>query len=370
MTSQSGPGAFPLDEAGRVRLASLNEREFERFAEAQGLPAFRGRQLFSWVHGKGVAAFDEMTNLPAALRSRLDAVAVLERAIEVRRATSADGTVKSLMQVSSGAHVECVLIPEFSDGRPTRMTVCVSSQVGCAMGCTFCATGLMGFSQNLTAGEIVDQVRFMDDLAHRLHDHPVTNVVYMGMGEPLMNYAEVLKSVAILGRQEVLSISPRRITVSTVGLARRIEQLGDDRAPFNLAISLHAAINAKRSRIMPVNRSVRTDIAALRRAIVYYFRKTRRKVTYEYCMLKDFNDGEEDARALAKAAHWTPSKVNLIMYNAVPESGFEPTPPDRLDAFVRILVNKHVNVTVRRSRGQDIAAACGQLVVRESEMTS
>ncbi len=358
------------DETGRVRAAALDVTELERFAESLGLPSFRGRQLFGWVHGKGVTSFDEMTDLPADLRHRLAELAVIERATEVRRATSSDGTVKSLMRLSSGAHVESVLIPEFKEGQPSRMTVCVSSQVGCAMGCTFCATGLMGFSQNLIAGEIVDQVRFMDQLAHSLYNHPVTNIVYMGMGEPLMNYEEVLKSVSIIGHKDVRAMSPRRITVSTVGLAKRIEQLGDDGAPFNLAISLHAAINAKRSRIMPVNRSVRTDIAALRRAIIHYHRKTRRKVTYEYCMLKDFNDGEEDALALAKAAHWSPSKVNLIMYNAVPESGFEPTPEGRLDDFVRILLKKNVNVTVRRSRGQDIAAACGQLVVRETETTT
>lgn len=370
MTSRSISNVEPPEETDRLRLASCGRIELERFAESLGLPAYRGRQLFSWIHGKGVSSFEEMTDLPANLRRRLDDVAVIERAVEVRRATSTDGTVKSLMRLSSGAHIESVLIPDFTDERPTRMTVCVSSQVGCAMGCTFCATGLMGFSQNLTAGEIVDQVRFMDGLARGLYDHPVTNIVYMGMGEPLMNYAQVLKSTIILGCQEVLSISPRRITVSTVGLARRIEQLGDDRTPFNLAISLHAAISAKRSRIMPVNRSVRTDIPALRRAVEHYFGETRRKVTYEYCMLKDFNDGEEDARALAKVAHWVPSKVNLIMYNAVPESGFEPTPPDRLDAFVGTLVDRHVKVTVRRSRGQDIAAACGQLVVRETEAAS
>jgi 23S rRNA (adenine2503-C2)-methyltransferase len=235
------------------------------------------------------------------------------------------------------------------------------------MGCTFCATGRMGFSRNLSAGEIVDQVRFMDQLARDTYDRSISNVVYMGMGEPLMNYADVLKSVAILQRPEVLGISPRRITVSTVGLARRIEQLGDDGTRFNLAISLHSAIDGKRSRIMPVNRSARTDIAALRQAVAHYYRRTRRRVTYEYCMLKDFNDGPEDAKALAKAAHWAPSKVNLIMYNAVPESGFEPTAPDRLDAFVRILVDKNVHVTIRRSRGQDIAAACGQLAVQSTE---
>jgi 23S rRNA (adenine2503-C2)-methyltransferase len=192
----------------------------------------------------------------------------------------------------------------------------------------------------------------------------------MGMGEPLMNYEQVLKSTAMLSHPDVLSLSPKRITVSTVGLAKRIDRLADDKAPFNLAISLHAAIDEKRSKIMPVNRSVRTDIAALRKSVVRYYAKVKRRVTFEYCMLKDFNDGDEDAVALARAAHWAPSKVNLIMYNAVPDGGFEPTPRDRLDAFIKILVEKNVTVTVRRSRGQDIAAACGQLVVRDSQATA
>ncbi|HEY5564206.1 MAG TPA: 23S rRNA (adenine(2503)-C(2))-methyltransferase RlmN [Rhodothermia bacterium] len=367
MASGSGSDEQPRDASGRARLSSLDRAGFEAFALSLGLPAFRGRQLFTWIQGKGVASFAEMTDLPETLRASLDGLAVIERVVEVSRAASSDGTVKSLMMLSSGAKIETVLIPDFSDDGPSRMTACVSSQVGCAMGCTFCATGLMGFSQNLTAGEIVDQVRFMDGLARSLYDSPLTNVVYMGMGEPLMNYREVLKSVSIIGCQDVLGMSPKRVTVSTVGLAKRIEQLADDAAPFNLAISLHSAINEKRSRIMPVNRSERTDIAALRRAVGSYHAKTRRRVTYEYCMLKDFNDSDEDAEALAKAAHWAPSKVNLIMYNAVPGSGFEPTPPDRLNRFIKILVDRNVKVTVRRSRGQDIAAACGQLVVRETE---
>jgi 23S rRNA (adenine2503-C2)-methyltransferase len=210
----------------------------------------------------------------------------------------------------------------------------------------------------------------MSLLAQATYERPISNVVYMGMGEPLMNYAEVLKSAEMLRHSDVLGLSPKRITISTVGLAKRIDRLADDDAPFNLAISLHSAVNAKRSKIMPVNRSVRTDIAALRESVGRYYAKTRRRVTYEYCMLKGFNDGDDDARALAKAAHWAPSKVNLIMYNAVPESGFEPTPPDRLNAFIRTLVEKNVTVTVRRSRGQDIAAACGQLVVRDSQTTA
>jgi len=370
MADSDGHESLERDASGRVRLACLDVSGFEAFAHSLGIPSYRGRQMFTWIHGKGVASFDEMTDLPTDLRRSLPDVAVIERATEVRRATSTDGTIKSLFELSTGARVEAVLIPDFSDGRPNRMTVCVSSQVGCAMGCTFCATGLMGFSQNLVAGEIVDQVRYMDRLAREVFDSGVSNVVYMGMGEPLLNYSEVIKSVKLLGHGDVLALSPKRVTVSTVGLAKGIERLAEDNAPFNLAISLHSAVNAKRSTIMPVNRSARTDIAALRTAVGKYFAKTKRRITYEYCMLKDFNDGPEDAQALAKAANWAPSKVNLIMYNAVPDSGFEPTPPDRLDAFIRILVDRNVTVTVRRSRGQDIAAACGQLVVRDSAATA
>ena len=255
-----------------------------------------------------------------------------------------------------------MLIPDVQDdGTARRLTVCVSSQVGCAMGCAFCATGLMGFQQNLTSGEIFDQVAAMNRLAEERYGRRITNVVFMGMGEPLLNYDAVLKGVEALTHADGMGLAARRITVSTVGLARRIRQLADDETRFGLAVSLHAPEDAKRSSIMPVNRRAATDLDALKEAIQHYTGKTGRPVTYEYCMFAGFNDGADDARHLARVARWAPSKVNLIMYNPVEGLGFRRTSERDLNRFIQVLVDEGVRVTVRRSRGQDIDAACGQL---------
>lgn len=352
-------------------LRALDRAELEAFAVALGEPAFRGRQLFVWVHEKGARSFDAMTDLPRAFRERLAAEATLGTLEEVRRQTATDQTVKSLFRLPSGRFVEAVLIPDLGeDGRARRLTACVSSQVGCAMGCHFCATGLMGFQENLSAGQIAEQARAMDALARERFGRGLTNVVYMGMGEPLQNYAAVVKSARLIA--DGLGLAPRRLTVSTVGLARRIRQLADDvaegRAPgVGLAISLHAPTDAQRSAIMPVNRSEKTDLAALREAVVYYTGRTGRPVTYEYCMFAGVNDSERDAAHLARVARWAPSKVNLIMYNPVEGTAFRSTDEATLDRFIGVLVGKGVRVTVRRSRGQDIDAACGQLAVLEDE---
>jgi 23S rRNA (adenine2503-C2)-methyltransferase len=307
-----------------------------------------------------------MTDLPAALRDRLMDVAEIPRIRETRRQVSNDGTVKALFELTTGRHIEAVLIPDFDEeGDASRLTVCVSSQVGCAMGCTFCATGLMGFQQNLTGGEIFDQVVAMNEVAEERYGRRITNIVYMGMGEPLLNYDQVIRSVEMITHEDGFGVAQRRITISTVGLARRIKQLADTGLRTNLAVSLHAPTDTKRSAIMPVNRAAATDLSALREAIEYYTRTTGRGVTYEYCMFEGVNDSDSDARALAGVVGWAPSKVNLIMYNPVQGLGFGRTPDAQLDRFIAILVDRGVRVTVRRSRGQDIDAACGQLVVRE-----
>ncbi|WP_457651400.1 23S rRNA (adenine(2503)-C(2))-methyltransferase RlmN [Rhodocaloribacter sp.] len=348
-----------------VDLKAMDREELEAFAEQMGQPRFRGRQLFKWLFGKGASSFDEMTDLPKAFREKLSGTAMLRTITPVAEQTARDRTVKALFELSSGEKIETVLIPDFDEnGRAKRLTVCVSSQVGCAMACSFCATGQMGFRQNLTAGEIVDQVRFMNDEALERFGRTITNVVYMGMGEPLLNYAHVLRSVAVLTDADAFGLSPKRITVSTVGLARRIRQLADDEPRVTLAVSLHAPTDEKRSAIMPVNRRAATDLDALREAIRYYTRRTGRRVTYEYCMFAGYNDTDDDARALADVVSWAPSKVNLIMYNPVEGLGFSRTSEDRLNRFIRILVRRGVTVTVRRSRGQDIDAACGQLAVK------
>jgi 23S rRNA (adenine2503-C2)-methyltransferase len=344
-------------------LKSLSEEELEAFAAAQGQPGYRGRQLFRWLYDKGARSFGEMTSLPKDFRRRLEAHARIGTLELVDRRTSADETVKALFRLPSGREIETVLIPALdARGEAQRITVCVSSQVGCAMGCRFCATGLMGFRENVPAGLIYEQVREMDRLARERFGRGVSNVVYMGMGEPLLNYDGVLRSIGLLTHEKAhFGLSPRRLTVSTVGLARRIRDFADDDPRCRLAVSLHAPTEAQRSAIMPVNESEKTDLAALEGALRYYHDQTGREVTYEYCLFEDFNDRPEDADRLAEITRWAPSKVNLLMYNPVEGLDFERTTEERLDAFARTLAHQGVTVTVRRSRGQDIDAACGQL---------
>jgi 23S rRNA (adenine2503-C2)-methyltransferase len=355
--------------AERTELKSLSEGELESFAEAQGQPAYRGRQLFRWLYDKGAGSFEEMSSLPKDFRQSLAETAEIGTLRPAGRQTADDQTVKALFRLPSGREIETVLIPALdARGEAKRLTVCVSSQVGCAMGCAFCATGLMGFRENVPAGLIYEQVRRMDVLAEERFGRGVTNVVYMGMGEPLLNYDGVLRSIGLLTHEKGrFGISPRRITVSTVGLARRIRDLAGEDPGTRLAVSLHAPTDEKRSAIMPVNESEKTDLAALEGALRHYHEQTGRAVTYEYCLFGDFNDGEDDAHRLAEIARWVPSKVNLLMYNPVEGlDRFERTSEERLDAFAGTLAREGVAVTVRRSRGQSIDAACGQLK-RESD---
>lgn len=303
-----------------------------------------------------------MTNLPVSLREILAKNACMEQLQLQTLLTAKDQTVKALMQLPSGRKIETVLIPSLdSDGNAHRLTVCVSSQVGCAMGCTFCATGRMGFQENLTCGQIVDQVSSMREIAHERFGRDISNVVFMGMGEPLLNYNAVLASLEILTHPDAIRLSPKRITVSTVGLARRIRDLANDAPKIGLAVSLHAPDESKRSSIMPINRSEATDLAALESAMKYHTTTTGRRLTFEYCLFRGFNDSDSDARALARLCHRVRAKVNLIMYNSVPGIDFERTSEARLNEFMAHLSARGVTVTVRRSRGADIAAACGQL---------
>ncbi|WP_412063133.1 23S rRNA (adenine(2503)-C(2))-methyltransferase RlmN [Rubrivirga sp. IMCC45206] len=350
-------------------LRSLDVDALEALAVDMGEPRFRGRQLFKWIHEKGAESFEAMTDLPAAFRERLEAGATLGTLVEVRRQLATDETIKCLFRLPSGRLVESVLIPDVNDdGSAKRLTVCVSSQVGCAMACSFCATGLMGFQENLTPGQIAEQVYALDRIANERWGRGVTNVVFMGMGEPFQNYAAVTESLSLLTTG--LGLSPKRITVSTVGLARRIRQFADDVAAgtvpgAGLAISLHAPTDPQRSAIMPVNRSEKTDLKALGQAVRHYYATTGKPVTYEYCLFSGVNDTVEDAFNLSRIASWAPCKVNLIMYNPVEGTDFSSSNEEALDAFIATLVRRKVRVTVRRSRGQDIDAACGQLAVAE-----
>ncbi len=354
-----------METASKTNLTHLSLAELEAFVQAHGQPRFRGRQLFRWLWLKRVRTFEEMTDLPQAFRETLARTATLDGPVLAQLQQATDRTLKALLTLASGRQVETVLIPDFMPGGDARrLTVCVSSQVGCAMGCTFCATGTMGFRQNLAAGEIADQVRIMDEIAREHFGKGISNVVFMGMGEPLLNPAAVLQATDVLLSPDGFGLGAKRVTVSTVGLAKRIRELGDKKVRFRLAVSLHAPFDEKRSSIMPVNRSEATDLTALREAITHFHTQTGTEVTYEYCMFKGFNDSAADARALAEVARWVPSKVNLIMYNPVEGLPFQPTDEKTLDAFIRVLVSKGTTVTVRRSRGQDIDAACGQLAVR------
>jgi 23S rRNA (adenine2503-C2)-methyltransferase len=352
-----------------IDLRTLNRAALEALAEQLGEPRYRGRQLFKWLYGKGATSVEQMTDLPKAFREALARQTHIRTLELVRQLTARDQTVKALFRLPSGRHVESVLIPDVDNcGQVRRLTVCVSSQVGCAMGCAFCATGLMGFQQNLTAGEIYDQVWQLNRLAQTRFGRRITNVVYMGMGEPLLNYQAVLESIALLTDPDGLGLSPRRITVSTVGLARRIRQLADEGVRFRLAISLHAPTNAQRSAIMPVNRNEQTDLDDLIEAIRYFEHKTGQTVTYEYCLFEGFNDRPEDAHRLADIVDQAPGKVNLILYNPVEGLPFRRPSEARLEAFIQALVARGVTVTVRRSRGEDINAACGQLAIREQSI--
>lgn len=334
--------------------------------EEMGLPGYRADQVLQWMWQHGVETFESMTNLPAALRETLAGQMSVGGLELVKMSESADGTLKCLFATGKEGSppVESVLIPDFfPDGAANRLTVCVSSQVGCLFGCAFCATGRMGFFRNLEAWEIADQIRILNGLALDRFGKKITNVVYMGMGEPLNNLRAVLDSVDLLTHRHAIGLSPRRITVSTVGLAKQIRQIADAGAEFNLAVSLHAADDEKRNRIMPINNTL--NLQALEGALRHYHEKRRKPVTYEYLLFDSFNDGTEDARRLAEITRWVPSKVNIIMYNRVAGVELRRARETRLDAFMKTLVREGVTATVRRSRGDDIDAGCGQLAIRE-----
>ena len=350
----------------KTNLKALDSGELQDFCSKLGLQSYRADQIFQWLYQKGVTEFSEMTNLSKDLREKLEGVAEIHSLKLVARQQSEDGTIKYLFQLHSGEKVESVLIPNFDDeGNAKRLTVCVSSQVGCVFGCSFCATGKMGFFENLTHGQIVDQVQFINREAEYIHNKGITNVVYMGMGEPLHNYRPVMESARILTDELGLDLSPKRITISTVGLTKQIKKWADERQPYNLAISLHAADDKKRDRIMPINHSMNLD--SLKEAVQYYFTEMHKPITYEYLLFDNFNDYEQDARKLADIVHWTPSKVNIIMYNMVEGVKLDGANEQRLDSFMQTLVSHDVTATVRRSRGDDIDAGCGQLAIREDQ---
>ena len=285
-------------------IRTLDIEGLKAVAVQLGQPAFRGKQIAEWLWTKGATRFEDMTNLPQAFRSSLASEYLLSPIRAEEEQVSRDGTVKCAFPIETGKVVEGVLIPA-----KDRMTACISSQVGCSLSCAFCATGKLKLMRNLTAGEIVDQVRHIAELAERHHHHRLTNIVYMGMGEPLLNYRNVLESVERITGTPGLGMSPKRITVSTAGISKMIRKLGDDEVRFNLALSLHAAQDEKRNQIMEINET--NDLASLRDALMYFHEKTGSRVTFEYILLGGFNDDIEDARDLARFASCVPCKVNL-----------------------------------------------------------
>lgn len=342
-------------------IRSLSQTELTDVFKSLNEPAFRAKQVYQWLWQKCAVSFEEMTNLSKDLRSKLETNFEITPVVISEMQVSNDRTIKCAMKLSDEKIVESVLIPT-----DTRMTVCISSQVGCSLTCTFCATGKLKRLRNLTAGEIYDQVALVKKLSEEKYGQPLSNIVYMGMGEPLLNYKEVINSVEHITSQSGLGMAAKRITVSTAGVAKMIRQLGDDEVKFNLALSLHAANDEKRNKIMPINETNSLDNLA--DAMNYYYSKTGNKVTFEYIVFKDFNDSIEDAKDLAKFCARVPSKVNIIEYNPIDGGEFQQTTPERLDAFYQYLANRGIVVNVRRSRGKDIDAACGQLA-NKNKMT-
>ncbi|WP_421953295.1 23S rRNA (adenine(2503)-C(2))-methyltransferase RlmN [Persicobacter psychrovividus] len=338
----------------RLSLAQLKEK----FTE-MGEKAFRAKQVYEWLWKKSATSFEEMTNLSKSLRENLNANFVINSIAVDEAQISADRTIKSAFQLYDRHLVEGVLIPA-----DDRMTACVSSQVGCSLSCSFCATGYMDRKRNLDAGEIYDQVVTIAKQAEENYGQPLTNIVYMGMGEPLLNYKNVWESIEKITSEEGLNMSPRRITVSTAGVAKMITKLADDGAKFRLALSLHAPTDEKRNRIMPINET--NNLAVLIDAMKYWYKVTKSRITFEYIVFNDFNDTIEDARNLLKICRKVPSKVNIIEYNPIKEADFINADGDKIDKFANFLEKNDITVMVRRSRGKDIDAACGQLANRKN----
>ncbi|MCS6973950.1 MAG: 23S rRNA (adenine(2503)-C(2))-methyltransferase RlmN [Cyclobacteriaceae bacterium] len=335
-----------------IRKMSL--AELEAFFVAHQEKPFRAKQVYEWLWKKSATDFDQMTNLSLELRDLLKKNFSINPIKVDRMQRSADGTIKNAVRLHDGLIVESVLIPT-----PDRITACVSSQVGCSLDCTFCATARLKRMRNLSADEIYDQVVVIREQAEQYFGRPLTNIVFMGMGEPLLNYNNVLAAIDKITSPKGLNMAPRRITVSTVGIAKMIKKLADDGVKFNLAVSLHDAINETRSRLMPINET--NPLEDLAEALKYWYKKTGRKVTYEYVVWKGINDTPEHVRALVKFCKHIPCKVNLIEYNPIDDGPYQQASPEAVKLYQDTLHAHGIIARIRKSRGQDIDAACGQL---------
>ncbi len=338
----------------KKNIRTLTLDELKDFFKENDMHTFRAKQVYEWLWKKSISSFDEMHNVSKETIQLLDEHFVILHAKITQSKKSADRTIKSAFGLYDNNNVEGVLIPSKS-----RMTACISSQVGCSLTCKFCATGKLDRIRNLNADEIYDQVFMLNEQALSNYNQKLSNIVYMGMGEPLLNYKNVLDSIDKITSTDGLGMSPKRITVSTAGISKLIKKLGDDEVKFNLALSLHAANDKKRNHIMPINEQ--NSLEALKEAVVYFYEKTQTRITYEYIIFKNFNDEISDAQELANFAKITPCKINIIEYNPIDNGVFQQAKREKVDAFVSYLESKNLIVNVRRSRGKDIDAACGQL---------
>ncbi len=349
-----------IQEVQKLDIRTLDKGGLRSSLAAWDLPRYRADQVWQWLWQKGARDFDSMSNLPHALRARLRDTFALRPITLDKEQRSLDGTIKGRFRLYDGHLIESVLIPVPEE---RRFTVCVSSQVGCSLSCAFCATGRMQRIRNLDASEIFDQVHWMNTVCLDTYGTRLTNIVYMGMGEPLLAYRPVLRSIGLITAEDGLHFSPRRITVSTAGIAKMIRKLADDQVRFNLALSLHAADDTKRNEIMPIN--AQNNLQALAQSLAYFHKRTGNKITLEYIAFHGFNDHPVDAKHLAAFCSHFPALVNLIQYNPVEGLDFTGSQPDRLDRFAGELARLGVSVTVRKSRGKDIDAACGQLANKD-----
>lgn len=341
-----------------IRLLSLEDLQTE--IAALGEKAFRAKQVYEWLWKKSCTDFNLMTNLSLPFREKLKEHFEINSIQFDKHQISSDDTIKYRFTLQDGHKIESVLIPVHKD---KRYTVCVSSQVGCSLSCKFCATGQMERMRNLDPGEIYDQVVKVSAHSEELYGHGITNIVYMGMGEPLLNYKNTLQSIRLITSDKGLAMSPRRITISTVGIAKMIHKLCTEDIKVNLALSLHAADDEKRSEIMPINHQ--NDLASLMVALKEFFEKTNNRISYEYIAFRDFNDSISDAKKLVKLCSQFPVRVNIIEYNPVEGVTYTKSSEDAINKFAQHLTNKGIICTVRRSRGKDIDAACGQLANKD-----
>ena len=343
-----------MEKQQKKDIRTLDKEALRNFFISQGDKAFRGNQVYEWLWQKGAHSFEEMTNIAKETRKLLTDHFVINHIAVDQMQRSKDGTIKNAVRLHDGLIVESVLIPTAS-----RTTACVSSQVGCSLDCKFCATSRLKRMRNLNPDEIYDQVVAIDRESRLYHNRPLSNIVFMGMGEPLMNYNNVLKAIEKITSKEGLGMSPKRITVSTSGVPKMIKKMADEEVKFKLAVSLHSAIDDIRTSIMPFNATF--PLSDLREALQYWYQKTKSRITYEYMVWEGINDTQKDVDALIAFCKFAPSKVNLIEYNPIDDGAFQQASDTALKRYINSLEKQGITVTVRRSRGKDIDAACGQL---------